>query len=198
MKLAAVSLIFLAALGSSYAGSFGGPAPFQNGSPLITGTDGVYSGIASAKNLTGIINFAISEGVQSSSTSSRVNGWSFFVDGEVVSGITTATVSNKKVAGVLDQGATTSSDTGSDTLEVPAVIYIPATSTAYGSFNASMDMSSPVASWNGSGKINGAPARVDQLIIIDEFGFSTTVSIPINASGISERSFKISGTRVTQ
>lgn len=49
---------------SAFAGSLGGPAPFQNGSPLSSGTDGTYNASIRGSNLSGVFRFTISGGSQ--------------------------------------------------------------------------------------------------------------------------------------
>jgi len=100
MKLLAASLIL--ALSSPLASAFG-PGPFSNGSPLATGTDGVYQAVATGTNLTGVFSWAILNGVQLADQAN--NGWTFFVDGNVVSGNTVANVAENSVSGILDPGA---------------------------------------------------------------------------------------------
>jgi hypothetical protein len=76
---AALSLLCLIAT-MNFAFAFAGPPPFTNGSPLITGTDGTYQATASGVNLTGVFSFVISGGLQTSTSSSVINSWVFFVE----------------------------------------------------------------------------------------------------------------------
>ena len=66
MKAAFSLLVLVATIGLARAGSFAGPPPFTNGSPLQSGTDGTYQAVASGTNLTGVFSFVISGGIQTS------------------------------------------------------------------------------------------------------------------------------------
>jgi hypothetical protein len=93
---AALSLLCLIAT-MNFAFAFAGPPPFTNGSPLITGTDGTYQATASGVNLTGVFSFVISGGLQTSTSSSVINSWVFFVDGQVVQGPVVAAIDREHV-----------------------------------------------------------------------------------------------------
>jgi len=95
------ALLFLAfAAATAQAGSFGGPPPFTNDSPLTTGVDGSYQANARADGLTGVIRFAYSEGSQTTTAAS--NTYTIFVQGLVFSGPVTASIAGSSLAGVLD------------------------------------------------------------------------------------------------
>jgi hypothetical protein len=113
------------------AGGLGGP-PFTNGSPLVSGVDGSYQANARANNLTGVIRFAYSNGIQTTSTTS--NSYIFFASGLVFSGPVTASIANAGLAGVLDSQTAAFSNTQ-----------------ATGSFSGRFDQSSPTYFFRGTG-----------------------------------------------
>ena len=77
MKLPVLcTFAILASIGATHAGSFGGPPPFTDQSPLQSGIDGSYQATARGTNLTGVIRFAYSNGVQSSqATANQYQFW---------------------------------------------------------------------------------------------------------------------------
>lgn len=193
------SLLALCALGSLasvQAGGFGGPAPFQNGSPLLSGTDGVYQAVASAKNLTGLIGFSILNGYQTTSFSQ--NRWIMFVDGDVLDGDTSANISQGKVTGVLDMDLVVQ-----PTPPFPGAIFIVPGTGAAGSFQAKINLQDPVAAFNGTGKISGTPSRVDQIVMISPTptpgATNNIVVVPVTipASQFRDVKFKVRGTRLS-
>lgn len=202
--LAAASALFSAS--QAEAGGFGGPGPFRNGSPLVTGTDGVYEAVATGKNVTGIIGFIIQGGVQTESASR--NRWNFFVDGELLVGQTDANVSDGKVVGILDSsvsGSVSSTSNGSVTSS-----FIVSGNSGAGTFSAKIDLGSPVASFHGSGIMQGTPPRTDQLVQIVPGGTftagDTTFYVPpsveiteisIPGSSLEKVEFKLRGTRLS-
>jgi hypothetical protein len=190
----------------SQAGGFGGPAPFRNGSPLVSGTDGVYQGVATGKNATGIISWAISQGSQTSL--SAANNWKFFVDGQTLGGQTAANISDSKVSGILDSGLTSASNTSSSGNGTSTIV-VPGNSGA-GFFNASINLNSPVAAFEGKGLLTGTPPRTDQIVIIQEARVVTVgdrvifipaevtiTSINIPGSTLADLKFKLRGTRLS-
>jgi hypothetical protein len=202
--LATLSLISIFSSSIAFAGGFGGPAPFQNESPLPTGTDGTYQCVASGLNATGLITWQINNGVQTSATAD--NKWIMFVDGQVLSGQTSANISDGKVAGVLDttvSGALPTADDG--TISLPIVFVVPGNAGA-GRFNGSIDLKSPVAAIEGSGELRGTPERTDQIVFIQDAIASQIQVIPptilirdltIPGSQLEDLSFKIRGTRLS-
>lgn len=129
MIKAAASLLVLFAAATAHAGSFGGPPPFTNGSPLPSGDDGVYQASMRGKNLSGIFSFAYSSGVISTPRTYYV-----FVNGQVYAGTVQASISTSSISGVLD---TSSSENGV---------------TGGGYFNGSIDKNSSTAAFDGDGK----------------------------------------------
>lgn len=192
-----------------------GPAPFRNGSPLPSGTDGFYQAVATAPNVTGLFSWTISGGVQTSGQQN--NRWVFFVDGQLLSGTTVANISDSKVAGVLDSGFGNGIPTNEDgTVDLPVAFVIPGNS-ASGHFEGKINLKSPYGAFNGSGVLQGTPTRIDQLIYIVDlssfdsasFGpgfnpiFTRPVEIPgtqfdpITGSGLPVTEFTFRGTRLS-
>ena len=99
MKFLLCSLTLALTLLTSQAGSFGGPPPFTNGSPLSSGVDGSYQATARADNLLGIIRFSYSGGNQT--TTVAKNTYVFFINGLVFSGETIANISGSSLSGIL-------------------------------------------------------------------------------------------------
>ncbi|GAT33937.1 hypothetical protein TSACC_22358 [Terrimicrobium sacchariphilum] len=208
MNLRILLFSALVSVGTVKAGSFGGPPPFTNGSPLPTGTDGLYQGVATGTNLTGLFTFEISGGSQTSTT--RNNTWVFFVDGNILSGGTQANISQGKVTGILDSSAQRSLTGDGGTIQ-GSVAYIVPGNAATGYFKGDIDLGSPVGSFSGYGKVSGTPARTDQLVyIMDLSGVSitatgsstviidpvtvTTINVP--GSSLPESRFNFRGTRL--
>lgn len=195
------ALCALGSLASVQAGGFGGPAPFQNGSPLLSGTDGVYQAVASAKNVTGLIGFSILNGYQTST--SAQNTWIMFVDGQVLSGQTSANISGGKVTGVLDTNVSGSFPTNDDgTVDLPIAFVVPGNAGA-GEFRANIDLQDPVAAFNGTGTLSGTPSRTDQIVLVSDEPNPITgtwveiVPIVIPASDLGSIDFKVRGSRLS-
>jgi hypothetical protein len=186
-----------------------GSAPFRNGSPLATGTDGAYQAVATGPNLTGIFSWTIEGGVQPATQ--RNNVWVFFIDGNVVRGSTVANISNGKIAGILDPNG----DLNIPQTETGALILPYATvlsdSMAQGRFSGKIDLKSPTAAFSGTGMMEGMPARSYQLLFINEpiptpAGFIPPVyfdpdtdrlpDFTIAGSTIPETQFTFRGTRL--
>ena len=100
MKAAFSLLVLLVTINLARAGV--GPPPFKNGSPLQSGTDGTYQAVAEGVNLTGVFSFVISNGIQTSDQSPIINGWVFFVDGNIFQGSVVAAIAEDDVAGILN------------------------------------------------------------------------------------------------
>lgn len=129
MIKAAASLLVLFAAATAHAGSFGGPPPFTNGSPLPSGDDGTYQASMRGKNLSGIFEFTYSSG-----STTTPNTYYVFVNGQVYSGSVQASLSTDSISGVLDTSSSASGVTGS------------------GYFNGSIDKNSSTAAFDGDGK----------------------------------------------
>lgn len=134
MKRVLLAALILASVSATQAGGFGGPPPFTNGSPLVSGVDGSYQANARANNLTGVIRFAYSNNIQTTSTTS--NSYIIFVSGLVFSGPVTASIANAGLAGVLDSQTAAFSNTQ-----------------ATGNFNGRFDTHSPSYFFRGTGFI---------------------------------------------
>ena len=135
------SLLAFGIASSAIAGSFGGPPPFTNLSPLQSGIDGSYQAIARGSNLTGIIRFAYQNGVQSPLASA--NAFVFFVNGVVTTGACTAAINGKELAGILGG------------VELPAPVGIPGNQ-ASGTFSGKLDLEDRMSYFSGNGQIIGA------------------------------------------
>jgi len=158
------------------AGGFGGPPPFTNGSPLVSGVDGSYQGTARGNNLTGVFRFTYSGGRQTSTPTVTVNGvisdpyndYVFFVDGLSYRGLTQANVNDGSVSGVLDNGAANIPN-GANTNT--SYQLIQAFMTGY--FNGSLDNNSPVGSFDGNGSVSVSsftlPTATEQGFVSPEF-----------------------------
>ena len=179
---------------SAQAGGFGGPGPFRNGSPLPSGTDGVYSAVANGTNLTGLFYFTLSGGLQTQG--SRGNSWVFFVDGQTLRGTTSANVANGKVAGILDSGVSTAVTDDSGSVTLPIIMYIQGNS-ANGVFQGTMDMNSPTGYFDGKGYISGTPDRVDQIVIINSSAAASVTSVTIPGSSMEQIDFNFRGSRLS-
>jgi hypothetical protein len=179
MKLPALSAFALLAVATaSHAGSFGGPPPFTDLSPLQSGIDGSYQATCKGDNLVGVLRFAYSNGVQSGITTA--NTYSFFVAGQVVTGGVTASITGKDLAGVLggqDFAVPTSSD---GTSELP-LVFIVRGNRANGQFTGKMDLEDRMSVFNGKGEIAPAPPETNTVILIQTNGGGNLV-IGDNAS----------------
>jgi hypothetical protein len=184
-----------------------GPGPFRNGSPLASGTDGVYQAVATAPNVTGLFSWTISGGVQTSDVQN--NKWIFFVDGQLLTGNTVANVSEGKVAGVLESGLSTGIPTSADGSLTPPVVFVIAGNAASGQFQGKINLKSPVAAFKGNGNIEGTPLRVDQVIYISEIpdilfleggsSFNPVIAQPVLIPGstLQNTEFAFRGTRLS-
>ncbi|MFA7345810.1 MAG: hypothetical protein WC003_16035 [Terrimicrobiaceae bacterium] len=170
MKRSIALLLIAFAAATANAGSIGGPPPFTNGSPLTTGIDGSYQASARGKNLSGVIRFAISGGVQTFGTASLSNdtvqrgnnSWAIFYQGRLYKGLTEAGISDSSITGVLSASDIT--PTAINNLQTSSGIQIT-TDTAFpqealiqgqnlsGYFTATMSQKSPTGSFKGNGKV---------------------------------------------
>lgn len=137
LSIAAVIFSTLA-LTSVHAGSFGGPPPLTNGSPLPTGVTGTYQASARGKGINGLILFSYGDNGNPSGTG--LNSYIFFVEGTIVSGGVQAAIMNKELSGVLEQ---------------PSVPTLPPNLVNFdslgGYFNGKFDTRSPFYSFKGKG-----------------------------------------------
>ena len=206
MKTAFSLLALIASISFGYAGNFGGPPPFTNGSPLPSGNDGTYQAIAQGTNLSGLISFTIQDGQQVQGTGIN-NSWVFFVDGETLSGSVAAVISADNVSGVLDSGG--QALTGLDGELSGTTVFLVPGNAAAGNFNGKINQQSPIGGISGKGILDGTPARVDQLIYILDISDLDPALIPpasdlvgvvpvnIPASTFPATSFNFRGSRVS-
>lgn len=203
MKLPVLcTFALLAAAAASHAGSFGGPPPFTDGSPLQSGIDGSYQATARGPNLTGIIRFAYQNNVQSSDGTGNV--YTFFVDGQVVSGGVTASINGKNLAGVLggQDFSVPTSNTG--TSELP-LVFIVRGNRANGQFEGQIDLEDKMSAFSGKGNVAPAPVETNTVILIQtnsgNFNLSTNeVTIDpfvIPGSSIAPTNFTFEGVRTS-
>jgi hypothetical protein len=213
MKAALSLLIFAATINLARAGDFAGPPPFTNESPLTSGTDGTYQAVAEGVNLTGVFSFVISGGIQTSDQNPIINGWVFFVDGNIFTGSVVAAISEDDVAGVLNGEVTSQGvPTGTNgTVTLPTAFIIQG-DIASGEFSGSIGLNLPLATFEGDGTLQGTPGRTDQLVFISEPtqtvvsngttipGNTNTVTVTpiiIPAGSQPETRFRFEGTRVS-
>jgi len=201
MKRSFFALLATFAAVSAHAGSFGGPPPFSNGSPLVTGVDGSYQASARATNVSGIIRFQYASGVQTSSTSQ--NNWIFFINGQIQRGSTVANIDSNKVDGVMDSLSAGSSTNSNGTIALPVVL-LNANNAASGYFRGKMSLN---GDFNGSGQLQASPASTNQIIAISQIdaaaAFNPGAIVVTNASytnaagTLSNTPFKFRGVRAT-
>lgn len=197
--IALLLLAFTAA--TAHAGSFGGPPPFTNGSPLQSGVNGAYQASARGSNLSGVITFTYSGGVQS--TSFTGNTWVIFYQGQVYSGSTDAAINDSNISGVLEtsftspvsQGTSSTNTTTGTVLALPDVVNtstqtqtssdtLTALSNPSGFFNAKLDTNSPTGSFKGNGVLAAVFTR-------------TIVNDDVTATSLTDGTGTVSGTNGT-
>ncbi len=174
MKLLAASLLAIFSVASVQAGSFGGPPPFTNGSPLESGVEGTYQGSMRGKGLSGVMVFAYDDNGNPVSGASYV----IFADGGVYSGSLQANIQNVTLAGVLEAptAATPPPQTAS---------FVNTESTG-GSFSGKFNTKSAFYSFSG----RGAFQLFAQPILSDGSISSDYVSVT--------KKFRLSGARISQ
>jgi len=199
LRSLSAALALAVSLTAAQAGGFGGPPPFTSGSPLLSGIDGRYQAVASGNNLSGIITFIITDGIQTSSAFD--NSWIFFIDGNILSGAASVNISGGKINGILDAGASDIDISPGDVVVIPG-------DAAAGRFNGTIDLNSPVAAFSGKGVLSGTPPRIDQIVYIwqgnidftdlpDDFSPVFVQPILIPGSSFPDTSFKVRGTRLS-
>ena len=191
MKLPILSsVIALGALGVSYAGSFGGPGPFNNLSPLQSGIDGSYQATARGENLTGVIRFAYESGVQTQIPGA--NTYVFFVNGNVVSGNVTASITGKDLAGVLggQDFQVPTNDTGAT--ELPLVLIVRG-NRANGSFEGSLDLEDRLSAFSGDGQITSAPSETNTILFVPDISVTGSLAIGDGATLVFTNQFVVPG-----
>lgn len=159
MKTVLSLLALIATVGFAHAGGFGGPPPFTNGSPLVSGVDGSYQATARGTNLVGVFRFTYSGGRQTSApelpTGSTVsnlltdpyNDYVFFVEGLTYRGLVQANINTSSISGVYDNGSANVPVYGSSSDGLGVLAFMS------GYFNGTMDQQSPYASFSGDGEV---------------------------------------------
>lgn len=163
----------------SLAGNFG-PAPFRNGSPLVTGVDGTYQATARAANVTGIFRFAYSGGSQTSNQ--LQNSWIFFVNGQVQRGGVVANIDNSSLDGILDsQGiVSVSTNNTNNSISLPYIIINQNNSSA-GTFQGKLNLKNPNGAFSGSGMLMPSPYSTNNIVGVSQRSsgnFSFTGDLP--------------------
>ncbi len=153
MKLLVGSLALIATFSSVQAGGFGGPPPFTNGSPLLSGTDGSYQASARGNNTSGIIRFRMNGGNQTFTG----NDYAIFSEGLVYTGTTQASIMTSNISGILGTSGTITGHT------------------LRGFFNAKLNQNSAFGSFSGNGEIITANG-----VITNSSSTSTTESSNTN------------------
>lgn len=194
MKLPVLcSFALLAVSAASQAGSFGGPPPFTDLSPLQSGIDGSYQATARGPNLTGVIRFAYQNGVQSPIASA--NQYAIFVNGIVVSGGVTAAIVNKDIDGVLGGQEFTVPTNESGQTELP-LVFIVRGNRANGSFSGTIDLEDRMSAFNGEGFLSSSPDETNSVIFIPEISVTGSLSLTGSASLIFTNSFVVPGSTI--
>jgi hypothetical protein len=146
-------LFFFISLNFADAGNMFGPGAFRNGSPLTSGNDGQYQATARATNVTGIIRFAYSGGVQTSET--LENNWIFFINGQIYKGDISVAMQGTSLSGILDSGVVPIRSSSGKT-DVFPIVLVSGGSNAAGSFQGKINLKSPSGEFSGSGSLAGA------------------------------------------
>lgn len=135
MKTIFSLLVLITTIGLAHAGGFGGPPPFTNGSPLVSGVDGSYSGNMTAKNTIGIVRFSYENNIQT--TSLTGNSYTVFSEGLVFSGPDQVSIEDTSITGIFERATD-----------------LAFTNTAMtGFFTATLDQNSPYGRFKGKGTL---------------------------------------------
>lgn len=183
-------LVFTACL--AQAGSFGGPPPFTNGSPLISGVDGTYQASIRGSNLTGIVEFTYADGVQAITVGS--NEWVIFYEGQVMFGQADVAIDDGSITGVLEGNGTSpvgSENFRSDVNEIVSVITTLTPATGY--FNGSLDNNSPNGSFNAKGEIASIVTTDTSYTNLND----SSLSYVTTTTSVLSVSIKVKGVRIT-
>ncbi len=181
MKFSLLLLVSLCSLPfTANAGNMFGPAPFRNGSPLVSGVDGTYQATASDTNIIGIFRFQYSEGSQTSSPTK--NSWIFFREGRVMKGTVEAAIDGSSLSGILGQEAAKSGNP--NTNATFPLILTTSTSDSLGNFNGKLNLKSPSGAFSGSGVLQSAAGGVTTYTFINtnNFGGIESTNVPITNS----------------
>jgi len=209
MKLPVLSAFaFLAVATASHAGSFGGPPPFTDLSPLQSGIDGSYQATCRGENMLGVLRFAYENGVQSGIATANI--YSFFVAGQVVTGGVTAAIDGKDIAGVLGGQDFTVPTSDNGTSELP-LVFIVRGNRANGQFSGKINLEDRMAAFGGSGEITPSPPETNTVVLIQtnsndfvigdnvnvQSGDVTVTPFAIPGSSIPATSFDFKGFRTS-
>jgi hypothetical protein len=199
MKLPVLcTFALLAVATASHAGSFGGPPPFTDLSPLQSGIDGSYQATARGTNLTGVLRFAYQNGVQSPIPTA--NSYNFFVDGQTVTGGVTASITGKQLAGVLGGQDFTVPTSDSGSTELP-LVFIVRGNRANGEFQGQLDLEDRMSVFSGDGKITPSPLETNTVVGINQGAIDPIVVVvvpfTIPGSAIPETDFTFQGVRTS-
>jgi hypothetical protein len=167
-----VATLFFSTI-ASHAGNMFGPAPFRNGSPLVTGVDGTYQATARSENVTGIFRFAYAGGSQTANA--RQNSWVFFVNGQVLRGTVEAALDNSSLSGILDSESSGITRDSNGAITLPIYIFSGANSAA-GSFQGNLNLKSPSGAFSGAGQLLPTPGTTNQLTTIFQESFVNPVT----------------------
>jgi hypothetical protein len=203
------STLFALAPLVAQAGNMFGPAPFRNGSPLVSGVDGTYQATARAQNVTGVFRFAYAGGSQTAN--SRQNSWVFFVNGLVYRGNVEANISESSLDGIFDTAISSASTNRDGSIQLPYV-YINQNDNAAGTFGGKLDLKSPAGAFSGKGVIEGLPDSTNQIIGISQLDalelnptgntpagsiYVTTANVTNTGSSLLTTEFKFRGVRTS-
>jgi hypothetical protein len=198
MKLPVLSAFaLLAAATASHAGSFGGPPPFTDLSPLQSGIDGSYQATCRGDNLVGVLRFAYQNGVQSGIATA--NTYSFFVEGQVVSGGVTAAITGKDLSGVLGGQDFTVPTSDDGSTELP-LVFIVRGNRANGQFTGQINLEDRMAAFSGKGEISPAPPETNTVILIQTTASGGLVvgdNVNVQSSDVTVTPFAIPGSAIT-
>lgn len=198
-RLLALTALALPLLPLAHAGSFGGPAPFRNGSPLSSGMDGRYSAVAKGdkgSGIAGIVNFEIKNNTQTNNP--LYNRWVMFVANQTVQGSTAVAVEGSDITGILDSAASAAAPTDAKGgIKIPTAWQIK-TNGANGYFEGKLNKRTFI--FNGEGRLVGSPARTDLIVIVQQSDTLpvVTANAPIPASSFNGSfSFRLRGSQMT-
>jgi len=180
MKIFLLPVLIIFSSLTADAGNMFGPAPFRNGSPLVSGVDGTYQATARAENVTGIFRFAYSGGSQTSNQ--LQNSWIFFVNGQVQRGGVVANIDNSSLDGILDsQGLVSVSTNQTDnSISLPYIIINQNNSSA-GTFQGKLNLKNPNGAFSGSGMLMASPISTNNIVGVSQRSsgnFSFTGDLP--------------------
>jgi len=143
MKRLIAAVILFASFTGAQAGSFGGPPPFTNGSPLTSGVQGTYQASARGDGISGTIRFTYGSNGNPSTTN---NTYVFFVDGVIISGTVQASIMTSRLAGVLEAPTV-------GTIPSPGTAAVNEVTSTGGYFSGKFKTNSPNYSFNGNGSL---------------------------------------------